>query len=205
MSPAGARAASCRVLKRLADPPKATWDCPSEESDQVRRISEIGNLANDGQGRPGNHAMSQEELDGATRQSANRSSRDDSGPSNQDRTPRIRVQVSIGTSYEEIQESVVRQVYELEGTQFRTAIALGITPETVSRIMRRSDNRTISSPQVPEAWRVVRLPEPAPGMDWVSISQTGPNTAQAASSESSREEEVPGWASGDKDDAAPYD
>jgi DNA invertase Pin-like site-specific DNA recombinase len=53
--------------------------------------------------------------------------------------PRIQIDVPLGTPYQEIRESVFRQAYQLAGTQLRAAIALGITPDTVSRILRRSD------------------------------------------------------------------
>ena len=75
-----------------------------------------------------------------------------SGEANPQEPPRIRIDVPIGTSYQEIQESIFRQVYELAGTQLRAAIALGITPDTVSRILRRCGRRGIACPKVPEAW-----------------------------------------------------
>lgn len=54
------------------------------------------------------------------------------------RAPRIRIDVPLGTPYREIRDSILRQAWELAGTQLRAAIALGITPETVSRTLRRS-------------------------------------------------------------------
>jgi hypothetical protein len=60
--------------------------------------------------------------------------------------PRIRIDVPIGTSYLEIQASIFRQAWRLTGTQLRAAIALGITPDTISRVLRRCDrgiNRVI--------------------------------------------------------------
>src|SRR5208337_734115 len=77
-----------------------------------------------------------------------------SGKSTPQEPARIRIDVPMGTSYQEIQESIFRQVYELAGTQLRAAIALGITPDTVSRVMRRSVRR-IAGTKVPEAWPVV--------------------------------------------------
>jgi hypothetical protein len=62
--------------------------------------------------------------------------------------PRIRIDVPIGTSYLEIQASIFRQAWRLTGTQLRAAIALGITPDTISRVLRRCDrgiNRAIGS------------------------------------------------------------
>src|SRR5580692_3444622 len=79
---------------------------------------------------------------------------------------RIRIDVPMGTSYQEVQESIFRQAYRVAGTQLRAAIALGITPETVSRVLRRAARRGISRDQVSEAWplvnedRVIALPSP---------------------------------------------
>jgi hypothetical protein len=53
--------------------------------------------------------------------------------------PHIRIDVPLGTPYLEIRDSILRQAWQLAGTQLRAAIALGITPETVSRNLRRSD------------------------------------------------------------------
>ncbi len=47
----------------------------------------------------------------------------------------------MGTSYYEIQESIFRQAWQLAGSQLRAAIALGITPETISRFLRRCDRK----------------------------------------------------------------
>jgi len=63
----------------------------------------------------------------------------------------------MGTSYQEIQESIFRQVYQLAGTQLRAAIALGITPDTISRVLRRQDRKRTVLPRVPEAWPVVAV------------------------------------------------
>ena len=52
---------------------------------------------------------------------------------------RIRIDVPIGTPYWEIQASIFRQAWQMTGTQLRAAIALGITPETISRVLRRGD------------------------------------------------------------------
>jgi hypothetical protein len=65
--------------------------------------------------------------------------------------------VPMGTSCMEIQESIFRQAWQLAGTQLRAAIALGITPETFSRFLRRCDRARVSYPQVPEAWPVVEV------------------------------------------------
>ena len=80
-----------------------------------------------------------------------------SGKSTSQEPPRILIDVPMGTSYLEIQETIFRQVYELAGTQLRAAIALGITPDTVSRVLRRHDRKRIGCPQVPEAWPVVAV------------------------------------------------
>lgn len=55
---------------------------------------------------------------------------------------RIRIDVPMGTPLREIKELLFRQAYQLAGTQLRAAIALGITPETVSRVLRRAKKRT---------------------------------------------------------------
>jgi hypothetical protein len=75
-----------------------------------------------------------------------------SGESKPQEPPRIRIDVPMGTPYQEIQESIFRHVYELAGTQLRAAIALGITPDTVSRILRRADRKRAAYPKVPQAW-----------------------------------------------------
>ena len=59
--------------------------------------------------------------------------------------PRIQIDVPMGTPYYEIQETIFRQAYELAGTHLRAAIALGITPETISRVLRKSDRRQAES------------------------------------------------------------
>jgi len=72
----------------------------------------------------------------------------------------------MGTSYQEIQESIFRQAYQAAATQLRAAIALGITPETVSRVLRRAARRGVSRNQVSEARplvtddRAIALPGP---------------------------------------------
>jgi hypothetical protein len=75
-------------------------------------------------------------------------------------SPRIQIDVPMGTSYKEIQECVFRQAWQLAGTQLRAAVALGITPETLSRFLRRCNRERISSPRVPEAWPVVAVNQP---------------------------------------------
>lgn len=54
---------------------------------------------------------------------------------------RICINVPMGTPYRDIQELVLRQAYKLMGTQLRAAFALGITPETISRVLRRGEKR----------------------------------------------------------------
>jgi hypothetical protein len=68
----------------------------------------------------------------------------------------------MGTSYFDIQEMIFRQAWQIAGSQLQAAVALGITPETISRFLRRCDRTKVASPKVPEAWPVVRPPEPPP-------------------------------------------
>jgi hypothetical protein len=77
------------------------------------------------------------------------------GESTHQEPPRIRIDVAMGTSYYEIQESIFRQAWQLAGSQLRAAIALGITPETISRFLRRCDRERMGRPRVPEVWPVV--------------------------------------------------
>ena len=88
---------------------------------------------------------------------------------------RIRLDVPMGTSYCEIQESIFRQAWQLAGTQLRAAIGLGITPETISRVLRRCDRMRIRCPQVPEAWPVVAPPEPPPAINQVIEGENQPS------------------------------
>lgn len=74
--------------------------------------------------------------------------------------PRIRIDVPMGTSYLEIQESIFRQTWQFAGTQLRAAIALGITPDTISRVLRRCDRMRLGCSKVPEPRPVVTIPEP---------------------------------------------
>jgi len=60
-------------------------------------------------------------------------------------TLRIRIDVALGTPYQEIREEILRQAYEMAGTQLRAAVALGITPDTISRVMRRSERRRMGA------------------------------------------------------------
>jgi len=66
---------------------------------------------------------------------------------NTPQTPlRIRIDVPLGTSYQEIRDSVLLQAWQLAGTQLRAAVALGIRPETVSRnLLRAERNRAVVS------------------------------------------------------------
>ena len=76
------------------------------------------------------------------------------------RAPRIQIDVPLGTPYREIQDSILRQAWELAATQLRAAVALGITPETVSRNLRRSKaNQDIRT----SADRITEDTYPAPG------------------------------------------
>ena len=68
---------------------------------------------------------------------------------------RIRLDVPLGTSYLEIQASIFHQAWSLAGTQLRAAVALGITPDTISRVLRRCDRLGIGCPTVPEACPLV--------------------------------------------------
>lgn len=70
-------------------------------------------------------------------------------------TPRICIDVPLGTSYLEIRESIFRQAWQIAGTQLRAAVALGITPDTISRVLRRCERLKIGCPKVPEACPVI--------------------------------------------------
>lgn len=73
------------------------------------------------------------------------------GDSTPQEPPRIHLDVPMGTSYREIQEIIFRQAWQLAGTQLRAAIALAITPDTLSRFLRRCDRARIGGPQTLEA------------------------------------------------------
>src|SRR5208283_2596303 len=73
-----------------------------------------------------------------------------SGEGSPQEPARMRIDVPIGTSYLEIQASIFRQAWQLTGTQLRAAIALDITPDTISRVLRRCDRLGIGCPKVPE-------------------------------------------------------
>ena len=61
-------------------------------------------------------------------------------------TLRIRIDAPLRTSYQEIRDSVLRQAWQIAGTQLNAAIALGITPGTVSRNLQRAErDRAIGS------------------------------------------------------------
>lgn len=172
MDPARAKATSERVLRRLTDPliersidPVMGTSRPrTVDSEGLHRASELAHGAERGLNRPTIPAISREPLEVSARTPAERFTSGEPAPSHQAESPRIRVDIRIGVSFEEIEESIVRQVYELEGTQLRTASALGITPDTVSRIMRRSARRTFFPPQVPKARRVVRISDTDPSI-----------------------------------------
>jgi hypothetical protein len=78
-----------------------------------------------------------------------------SGEGSPQEPARMRIDVPIGTSYLEIQASIFRQAWQLTGTQLRAAIPLDITPDTISRVLRRCDRLGIGCPKVPEDWPVV--------------------------------------------------
>jgi hypothetical protein len=71
--------------------------------------------------------------------------------------PWIRIDVPMGTSFYEIQENVFRQAWQLAGTQLRAAVALGITPETLSRFLRRCSRERVCSSRLPATWPVVAV------------------------------------------------
>ena len=75
-----------------------------------------------------------------------------SGESVPQEPPRIRIDVPMGTSFYEIQEDVFRQAWQLAGTQLRAAVALGITPETLSRFLRRCSRERVCSSRLPAPW-----------------------------------------------------
>ena len=97
--------------------------------------------------------------------------------------PRIRIDVPMGTSHQEIQESIFHQVYQLAGTQLRAAIALGITPDTVSRVLRRHDRKRIALPQVTEAWPVVAVNRVIAALGQGAADGESPTPDRAASGE----------------------
>ena len=66
--------------------------------------------------------------------------------------PRIRIDVPMGTSYMEIQESVFRQAWEKAGTQLGAAIALGITPDALTHFLRHCDRINTGHARVSNAW-----------------------------------------------------
>jgi hypothetical protein len=51
---------------------------------------------------------------------------------------RLRLEVPLGTPYREIQEAIFRQACEQAGTQLRAAVALGVHPNTITRILKRA-------------------------------------------------------------------
>jgi hypothetical protein len=55
--------------------------------------------------------------------------------------PRIQIDVPLDTPYAEIQERVFREAWRLAGTQLRAAWALGITPETISRFLKKCERK----------------------------------------------------------------
>lgn len=139
-----AQAASERVLRRLRERAAAGEDCPSR-----------GFM-------PGENRS-------LTIQAERQSSEQSGVTELAHPTCRIQIDVPLGTPYREIQEAVFRQAYRHAGTQLRAAIALGITPETVSRVLRRADRRDNHSPGAltsPAGQRVVpptERKEEAPG------------------------------------------
>ena len=68
---------------------------------------------------------------------------------------RLHLDVPLGTTYYEIQEMIFRQAWQLAGTQLRAAVALGITPDTISRFLRRCDRERRGPSKLPAAWREV--------------------------------------------------
>jgi hypothetical protein len=97
--------------------------------------------------------------------------------------PRIRIDVPLGTSYQEIQESIFRQAYQLAGTQLRAAIALGITPDTVSRVLRRYDRKRITRPQIPQAWPAVAANRAIESAGHRAVDAENPTPDSATSAE----------------------
>ncbi len=51
---------------------------------------------------------------------------------------RLRLEVPLGTPFREIQEAIFRQACEQTGTQLRAAAALGVHPNTITRILKRA-------------------------------------------------------------------
>jgi len=90
-------------------------------------------------------------------------------PSAPEARPRIRIDVPLGTSYREMQASIFRQAWELAGTQLRAAFALGVTPDTISRVLRRCDRESERPPGILPR----RLADPSTGaMDQAPAQRT---------------------------------
>ncbi len=68
------------------------------------------------------------------------------------RAPRIRIEVPLGTPFQEIQEYVYRQAWQLAGTQLKAAVSLGITPETISRFLKRCERDRLDYPGAQTRW-----------------------------------------------------
>jgi hypothetical protein len=117
MDPSRARLTSDRLLRKL-----------------VERLRDAQNC------RPP-HAQSGESPSTVSRGPRDRPTLPQLGQPDPPEGPRIRIDVPMGTSYREIQESIFLQVYEHAGTQLQAAIALGVTPETISRVLRRLGRR----------------------------------------------------------------
>lgn len=89
--------------------------------------------------------------------------------------PRIQVDVPMGTPYQEIQDSIFLQAYRLAGTPLRAAIALGITPETVSRVVGRYEGRPVGRLRIPQAGPGFESGQPGAGK--VCAAHDGVNPA----------------------------
>ena len=126
MNPDRARAASERVISRLR---QRVNGIASDPPSQAKAGEPMGELTKGPRARA---------IQGGS-----------TGPLNP--APRICIDVPLGTSYKEIKVLILRQAYEHAGTQLLAAKALGITPDTVSRILSGWDRRKLARPQGPEA------------------------------------------------------
>lgn len=75
-------------------------------------------------------------------------------------SPRIRLDVPLGTPFREIQMMVFRQAWELAGSQFKAAIALGVCPITIWRHLSQYDRDRLIRPLHPEARPMAESPAP---------------------------------------------
>ena len=113
------------------------------------------------------------------------------GESPSQEPPRIRLDVPMGTSYYEIQESIFRQAWQLAGTQLRAAVALGITPDTISRFLRRCDRMRNDRPQALATSPMALPPKPGHRATASASAENGPEVGRWSAQEGSGEDLSP--------------